>query len=483
MSISSFFKHSALFCLLALFPTPSFARINSQLGSSVTQDEPSTSHREQRSASQEKEWTFLVYFAGVNNLGAYIPISLMQAQDVAGNDKFNIVAEADKYGSNEWLYRKYPLWSKEIGYPQLNIVDYPEKRPSKSEKSIVRLEAGRNKILCHQSLKKMRQNSSGTKAALYHFLEWGITNFPAKNYGVFVWDHGSGAVEPPPTVWDHDPVIEDPTAWPPAPRRGIAFHDTERMYLSGGALSEVLTTAQKNLLGGAKFNLLCLDACLMAMIESSTEFADNADYLIASQEVGWGSGWNYAESFRALLTQDLTPEELAKNIIVNYRKEMMGDFVPSAYKDDFEPLDYTLAAIDLAKASALAYATDRLANTLIERLKAGDTKLRDCIKSIRGDKNRSTWFYDNTYIDLHQFCQNLRTGMENSDELFVLCSKVENAIVSSITKSTRHPLRLPYARGISIYFPPRRRSSTYPMCKFARDYLWDDFLIAYRKSF
>lgn len=437
-----------------------------------------------RAGSIKKDHTILVYFAGVNNLGAYIPISLMQMQAVAGNNKMNIVAEVDKHDTNKWLYKSYAQWAKEIGYPPLNIVDSPTKRPSKDDKNIVRLEAGKDKIFCHWSAQKNLANASGTRTALYSFLEWGITNFPAKHYSLFIWNHGSGALEPPPSQWNYDPEVINPSEWPPTERRGIAFHDIKRTYLSGAYLAEVLGKAQQNLLGGKKFDLLCLDACLMAMVESCVEFAPHADYLVASQEVGWGSGWNYAESFRPLLTKEMSPRELAQHLVSTYRQEMQGEFVPAPYKSSHQVLDYTLSAVDLSKTERLADTISELSGTLIKRLKSGDTGLRDHIKNIRTNKTYSTSFYDNSYIDLHQFCQSLRSKISDSDELFSLCSAVENSIAIATIRNTKNILTLPHVRGLSIYFPPRRKFHTYPsMCRFAKEYLWDDFLDVYRTSF
>ncbi|MGD1997864.1 MAG: clostripain-related cysteine peptidase, partial [Candidatus Dependentiae bacterium] len=471
-----------------------------------TSTESTLPQREEISRAQnpQKEWTVLVYFAGVNNLGLYVPISLMQMQDVGGCSNMNIVAEVDKLDTNQWLYKDYTQWGQETGYPALNIVDTPTKRPPSGDKNIVRLEAGKNKIFFHESAPKKVGNASGTRTALYDFIRWGVQNFPAKNYALFVWNHGSGALDLPETSWNYAPEVKNPAQWPPEERRGIASNDIRRTFLSGAYFAEVLEAACKNLLPKGTFDLLCLDACLMAMVESCIEFGKYADYIIASQESGWGSGWNYAESLRPLTEKNLSPRELAQHLVVAYRREMLGEFVPPAYKRYHQVLDFTLSAVDTTKTDALNSAIDALATGLNDALKPiasykginlkditdpethelverGRT-VHNAIKNVRTNKTLITTFYDDSYIDLHQFCQNVRARISPSDSLFALLSRVENAIVTAVIKNTHAPITLPHARGLSIYFPKYRKYPTYAKTRFAQTNTWDEFLTMYRKA-
>ena len=111
--------------------------------------------------------------------------------------------------------------------------------------------------------------SMGSPETLSDFIRWSAANYPAKKYGLLLWDHGGGS------------------------RTGLfvdELFDNDILYLH--ELGDALEA------GGAYFELLAIDACLMCSLETAQNVAPYAKYMVASEEVvaGYGSafgGWVY----------------------------------------------------------------------------------------------------------------------------------------------------------------------------------------------
>ena len=96
---------------------------------------------------------------------------------------------------------------------------------------------------------------------LSDFIRWSAENYPAKKYALVLWDHGTGAV---------DGLIIDE----------LFNDDTMRL--------DELKTALHD--GGVHFEAVLFDACLMASFETACAIKDDADWMIASEELVAGKG-------------------------------------------------------------------------------------------------------------------------------------------------------------------------------------------------
>lgn len=84
-----------------------------------------------------------------------------------------------------------------------------------------------------------------------------------------------------------------------------------------------LSTVQNALTKGAMhFGLIGFDACLMANLEVARSLKDHADYMIASEELEPGHGWNYADIVTHLGKQPAVP-------ITQLGKAMVDSFIDS----------------------------------------------------------------------------------------------------------------------------------------------------------
>ncbi len=101
------------------------------------------------------------------------------------------------------------------------------------------------------------------------FINYGVNNYPAKQYDLILWDHGSG------------------------PMGGYGMDEHSGNMLSFAQLIDVFS--DNNLTrAGKKFDIINFDACLMNSIELTLAFAPYTDYYIASPELVPGDGEYYS---------------------------------------------------------------------------------------------------------------------------------------------------------------------------------------------
>ena len=115
----------------------------------------------------------------------------------------------------------------------------------------------------------------GTPVQLTKFIEWGQKTYPADRYILVFWDHGGG------TLGGFGGYS---TAKPPGD-----FPTT-----SGLTVAQLREVVKANVAKtGKKFELIGFDACLMGTLEIANSFTGSANYLVASQDIEAGAGWDW----------------------------------------------------------------------------------------------------------------------------------------------------------------------------------------------
>ena len=291
---------------------------------------------------KKKEWNVLVYIAGNNNLYRFVEPNLKQMESVGSNEQINIICQVEQFGTHEM--KRYEI--------------HKNKR-----KTVWR--AGQDSF--EERKKNPLKYTSGTKQSLESFLSWAINKYPAKRQFVVLWNHGSGIIDPYSfsrlitnlhhTFFTTDPMTgkmvtdgsDDTDDLLNSPKRGIAFNDKHPGYfLTNQDLSAVFKNVRHNNKhfsadqpGGAlkKIDVIGMDACCMANIEIATQLREHTNYIIFSQEVVLGAGWNYATTLKRLGDQtkpSLSPLGLCKEVLTWYAREY----------EHVMP-DYTLSVVDL----------------------------------------------------------------------------------------------------------------------------------------
>ena len=144
-------------------------------------------------------------------------------------------------------------------------------------------------------------------ATLVDFATWAIETYPADNYVLILSDHGMG--------W--------PGGWSdPAPggagdcKNPLSQVLKDELYLNelDDALQEIRDRA-----GIDKFELIGMDACLMAHLEVFSALAPHARYAVASQETEPALGWAYTGFLEELTNNpDMSGADLSRLIVDTY---------------------------------------------------------------------------------------------------------------------------------------------------------------------
>ena len=168
--------------------------------------------------------------------------------------------------------------------------------------------------------------STGEPHVLSDFIKFCQTRYPAKNYGLILWNHGGGAV----VGYGADERYED---------------NPEKAVMKLRDIDDALSVITDE----NKLEFLGFDTCLMATLEMANIAKKYANYLIASEDVEPEHGWDYG--FLGKIKPGDTGREIGKYAIDYYKNFYQADL------SDF----ITLSMTDLSKVDALSQSFENFA--------------------------------------------------------------------------------------------------------------------------
>lgn len=433
---------------------------NSKLPEKVIQDTKTN-----KQAKIRKKYTIITYMAADNDLAPFARKNLKQQADVGSTPYINVVTQLDtRIAGNKKITKRYYIEKDKL-------------------------------IVTNQNDPKSQHMDSGHPNTLIDCCKWAIESYPAENYILVIWNHGTGALDIgskrtinpfPLFVYNSQKKIIELDRSIPFfdflkaydDLRAICFDDTTGHYLSNQDLATALEVICTQMLKGKKLSLICFDACLMSMIEITNIIKKYAEYMTASQEVVLGPGYNYQKLLAPFLHTAPSKEDLVRHIVSSY-EQTYGNITN----------DFTQSGINLTYMQSLEENIAQVARILIECLtKQRGTSVLDAIKLSR-HKMFCTHFDEPSYIDLHHFYINLREKIKDFaftlPENTYLTKLLHTALQEGIELIHRTIVlktagkNLANAHGISIYFPERRLHSSYHKTTFAQTNDWFKFLKKY----
>lgn len=425
----------------------------------------------------QKDWNFIVYIAANNNLHRFSIHNIRQMAQVGSTDNINILVQLDGLG----------------------------------QKDVTRYYIEKNNPVLVSTMQHSHATTSGTTDSLYNFAKWSIEKYPAKHQAIVLWNHGSGVKDP--SIWgrmlmshrdelffinyetgllelnrnyknkyygENKPLFN----WKKNKKkpRGIAFNDSHEQYLTNQDLKAVLDKVKNNLLGGKKIDLLCMDACHMAMVEIGSQVKSAVNFMAASEEVEPGSGYNYRYLLEPFIKKSMTPEEFARHTVAAYKQEYNS-----------ENADFTQSAICLHNYEKLEDNIKLMGREFIYLLSQSESRvIKRLIKTIRRNHSMTTVFCDSDYIDFCHLYESLQKEIPRimklervSDKLrghlnnvLTLAGQGANMLQNYIIASASG-VNLPKAYGLSIYFPNRTVHKSYYETEFNKKTKWSSFLQKY----
>ena len=214
-----------------------------------------------------KDWTVLIYMCGDNNLEAFAFDDLNELEAAGGTTAdVNVVVMIDQATEDfsEPVY--FSAWTESRYY----VIE--------GDSLISTFTSPLNISLGEQNM--------GDGATLDSFVDWGLTNFPANNTALFIWDHGAGI-------------------------DGFCWDYCDNVFLTIADCDDALE--------GYYFDLLAFDACVMGHIEILYELQDNCGILVSSLYNIPGDGYPYDIILADLIVDPTqTASEWADTIVYEY---------------------------------------------------------------------------------------------------------------------------------------------------------------------
>lgn len=264
----------------------------------------------------------------------------------------------------------------------------------------------------------------GTTAALTDFITWGQKTYPADKYILIFWDHGGGA------LGGFGGDVETGTST-------LSIEDLRKSVADAVAVS------------GKGFELIGFDACLMATVEVAYGFKDTSRYLVASEDVEPGAGWDWAGMMNFIASKpDSDGKAIGTAIADTYLAKML--------KAGNEGI--TLSVVNLAKIPALTTALAAFATWQQGLLGSADSTVSlKAWQTLAYARTRSMDFatsylnlpYTTDMIDLSDMLNRLYQDYSgDTSTIDNLVAAIDSAVEYKVADSLRKS-----AMGLTLMFP------------------------------
>lgn len=366
--------------------------------------------------ADEKEWTFLLFLNGHNNLSSYGDMNLKDMEKTGSSDKVNIVVQ---WGSTDTTDTKRLLVQKSTD-------------PSRVTSPVV---------------ESQPNVDMGDYHAFVDFVKWGVDHYPAKHYFVAIWNHGAG--------WHFQEMNKGSIGI-----NDISFDDnsgnhitTEQLGLAMGEIKQYL---------GRNVDIYGSDACLMQMVEVAAEMKDSVNYFVGSEETEPGEGWPYAPFMqRWVANPNYTPAEVS----IALSQEYLKAYSPGGV---YGQQSITFSALDMSKLDAVITSSAKLASHLASMDAASLKKIKSSLPKVQD-------YYSSDYKDYGDFVKTVKALPIQRDEAILadVTSAISDLVISvdsspSYKKST----------GLSIWIPnySAPQMARYKGLAFDKAANWSSFL-------
>lgn len=263
-------------------------------------------------------------------------------------------------------------------------------------------------------LQSLPRENMGDGDTLRDFITFAVNAAPASRYSLVLWDHGSG------------------------PLYGACYDERTDDLLSLIEIQTALRESERA--NGFKLDFIGFDACLMGSFEVARYLENTAEYLVASEELIPGTGWNYKKWLSWLRENPNAPsQDIAKRIIDTYIDENTGYLSDEAV---------TLSAIDLSKIDKLGVEFEKFSVGLIRALDsgifAGLSRQRQGVRALGEMDDSAEWATD--LVDMGLLID------AYADVLGVDTAAFHRALDQAVVYS-RHSANMSGVTGLSVLAP------------------------------
>lgn len=355
---------------------------------------------ESAEAAESAAWTVMIYLCGTDleSKNGMATENLLEISKTLANQQVNVLIETG--GAKAWSTKE--TLGFDIATDRLQRYKYDENGFTLVEE---------------RPLSNMAQTETLTE-----FIRWGQENYPADRYMLTIWDHGAGSMEG---------VILD------------ELHNSAVMSLEdlGRALDDA----------NVPLELLFMDTCLMATIETCAVVDGQTRYLVASEETVPGYGGNYKGWLQYLFDNPECDSARLGRVICDTVQQKYAEQGAGAADT------VTMSVIDLKKMDAVYTAFDDMfaeAGSLLQNVNA--------FSEFAVAISRSETYYTSEMRDIADMASRASGHGISTETAKRLVNAVDDAVVYAVKGATHS-----YSHGISFYYAPT--GSKYYMDRYARN--------------
>jgi len=386
----------------------------------------------------EKKWTVLCYFAGDCNMEEYMAQDILALEKAGSSPTVNLLAQIDR-GDNSPALK----WGGKPG----GVRYYLQKSHDRQH-------------ISSPEIKDLGQVNSRDPQTLEDFLSWGMKNFPAKNYLIFAYGHGSGVTG----------LLTDEGSGPGYMKLPEFKNAVEKAEESAGVdKSQVV---------------LGLKSCLMGQVETAYELKDTADYLLASQSAIGVESWRLDQIAAKRGLEDFSPEKMADFLFVTNSVERV-QFTPAGMPTLKSPIE-TSVLTDLREMKNLQKALNKFKLALEKSPEKPEN-----LKKLLEIRSRAAYF-DNTDLshfvsDLGVMARQFTQAEDLNDPVLKEAAKNLTAAIGKtvVKKSNWNDNEHDKSQGLGIFAPSNPeiyKLAEYRDLALEKDTGWSQLMTGYAKG-
>jgi hypothetical protein len=382
----------------------------------------------------ERIWTILVYMNAKNNLEPFALDNFHDMAQVGGSKDVNLIVELGRPTKHRYT-NDDGNWT---GVYRFAVKKNGNPVPQESVGHVA-----------------SPHDDMGKTATLREFVEWGKANYPAQHYMLVIWNHGQGwrfqmaTNESLRTLSVRATGNDQGLAQAPATTPAVGGY---RAVSADGDTGSILYNSEVQSVVAAEFtaqplDLLGFDACLMSMLETAYAFAPNAKYMVASEELEPGAGWQYSPWLTQLEATPTAGGDQVAKFVVDAYKQQYGD----RYLTTMSALDLTTVRQSAQLLSDFAHQIQQAGANEITALKQARAALQSYGASITPPLRTSV----DLLALLSQYEQQTRNATLKAQSTKVRAGLSANVLANyASARSAKPTYGLPYgSEGLAIYFP------------------------------
>ena len=262
----------------------------------------------------------------------------------------------------------------------------------------------------------------GNPSTLSALLAFATQSFPAEHLALVIWGHGTGW-----RLGSRDA----------GPRRSLS--GVRVAGFDDSSAGDPLYTAEiAAAMAGSGVEVLCLDVCLGAMLETAYELRECAEVLMASEEVTSPDGWEYDRLLQRLAAGDLSREAFVAAAVETFAER----YATTAGS--------TISALDLGRIATVNESLNAFSDALSAAVSGSGDRLdlRQLLFSGVEDFYVTPWDLN---LDLVDLADVVKEAYDWADEE---ADTLKAAVAASVVGEWHHEQGNPRAAGLAVHYVP-----------------------------